>query len=381
MLGRLWLADFRNYETADFQPAPEGLTVIHGENGAGKTNLLEAIGYLAAMSSFRGVGNEALVRKGSERAVIRAEVEARGREALLELEIRAQGRDRALVNHQPLRRARDLLGVFRATVFSPDDVGLVKGGPAERRRYLDEILVSLHRRNEGLCAEVEKIVRQRNALLRQAGGGRPEAVLLSTLDVWDERYGEAGESMAAAREELVRMLEPEVAKFYDHVAGTSGEVAMAYRRSWDGQLADALRAARDQDLQRGVTTVGPHRDELALWLGWSDSRPDDRLTARAQASRGEQRCLALALRLGAHAVVVGTTGDRPVLLLDDVFSELDAHRNEALLALFSTGQALLTTTGAVPAGARPARTVEVRDGRVLPVPPMDGTGLAPAGAD
>lgn len=357
ILRRVWLVDFRNYETAELEPSGNGLTVIIGNNGDGKTNLLEAVDYLATLSSFRGVGADALVRQGCEQAVIRGEVENAGRTSVVEVELHAQGRDRVLVNHQPLRRARDLLGTFRTTVFSPDDLVLVKGGPAERRRYLDQTLAMLHPRNDALCSEVERVLRQRNSLLRQSAGRHLEPSLLSTLDVWDARLAQAGTALAAARQDLVLALEPEVGKAYDQLASTNGEASVFYQRSWQGTLSDALGAAREQDLRRGMTTVGPHRDELALGLG--TVRP-----ARSQASQGEQRCLALALRLAAHSLVRESTGSTPVLLLDDVFSELDAARSEALLAHLPTGQALLTTTGDIPSGARAERTVKVRAGRI-----------------
>ena len=354
---RLWLTDFRNYRSAELAPAPDGLTVVVGANGEGKTNLLEAIGYLATLSSFRGAPGEALVRHGCAQAVVRAEGERDGRTVLLEAEVHVVGRDRVLVNRQPLRRARDLLGALRATVFSPDDLALVKGGPGERRTYLDETLVAVHPRHDALRADVERILRQRGALLRQAGG-RLAPDVASTLDVWDAKLAEAGTALAEAREELVARLEPVVAKAYDQVAHTAAEVATRVARSWDGPLAEALAAARADDVRRGVTTLGPHRDELVLSIG--------ELPARTHASQGEQRSLALALRLGAHAVVTEAAGSAPVLLLDDVFSELDPERSEALVAHLPAGQAVLTTAGTLPSGAVAACTVRVAGGRILP---------------
>ena len=354
---RLWLTDFRNYEAAELAPAPEGLTVVVGANGEGKTNLLEAMGYLATLSSFRGAPAEALVRHGCSQAVVRAEGERDGRSVLLEAELHVAGRDRVLVNRQPLRRVRDLLGALRVTVFSPDDLALVKGGPGERRTYLDETLVAVHPRHDALRADVERILRQRGALLRQAGG-RLTPDVTSTLDVWDAKLAEAGTALADARDELVARLEPLVAKAYDQVAHTAAEVSLCTARSWEGPLADALAGARVDDVRRGVTTLGPHRDELVLSIGG--------LPARTHASQGEQRSLALALRLGAHAVVTEAAGSAPVLLLDDVFSELDLERSQALVAHLPAGQAVLTTAGVLPPGAVAACTVRVAGGRVLP---------------
>jgi DNA replication and repair protein RecF len=360
---RLWISDFRNYTAASLQPAPDGLTVIVGGNGQGKSNLLEAVGWLAALSSFRGAPAEALVRRGAEQAVVRAEGERDGRSLLLEAEINLGGRrDRVMVNRQPLKRARDLLGALRVTVFAPDDLVLVKGGPAERRRYLDELLVALHPRNDALQSDVERILRQRTTLLKQAGG-RLTAEVSATLDVWDAKLASAGAELAQARAQLVASLEPAVGKAYDQVAAGSlggvgaADVGVVYQQSWEGPLADALAAARADDVRRGVTTVGPHRDELGLSIG--------ALPARTHASQGEQRSLALALRLAGHGLVTEATGSAPVLLLDDVFSELDPERSAALVAHLPAGQAFLTTAGAVPEGIRAAAVVRVVDGRIV----------------
>jgi DNA replication and repair protein RecF len=355
-VARVWLSDFRNYASAELAPAP-GITAIVGSNGEGKTNLLEAIGYLATLSSFRGAPGEALVRAGCETAVVRAEVEVEGRTSLLEAELRAVGRDRVQVNRQPLKRARDLLGTIRVTVFSPDDLELVKGGPAERRRLLDDTLVACSPRHDATRSDLDRILRQRTTLLRQSGG-RLTPEVEATLDVWDAKLTEVGERLAEARAALVARLEPVVAKAYDDVASTAANVTLRYEAPWraDG-LAAALAAARADDLRRGVSTVGPHRDELGLTI--------DGLPARTHASQGEQRSLALALRLGAHAVVTDETGTPPVLLLDDVFSELDADRSHALLAHLPPGQALLTTAGVLPEGVTPELVVRVRDGRIV----------------
>jgi DNA replication and repair protein RecF len=353
---RVWLQDFRNYASAEFAPAPEGLTVIAGGNGQGKSNLLEAVAWLATLSSFRNAPDDALIRQGAPQAVVRAEGERDGRTLLVEAEINLGRRDRILVNRQPLRRARDLLGALRVTVFAPDDLSLVKGGPAERRRYLDDILVALHPRNDALRGDVERVVRQRTTLLKQAGG-RLSSEVEATLDVWDAKLAIAGEELAAAREELVSRLEPVLGKAYDQVASTAAEVGVEYVRSWPGALADALAAGRGDDVRRGVTSVGPHRDELALSVGG--------LPGRTHASQGEQRSLALALRLAGHSVVTEATDSSPILLLDDVFSELDPDRSEALLAHLPPGQALLTTAGPLPPQAQPALVVRVAAGAIV----------------
>ncbi|HUR78913.1 MAG TPA: DNA replication/repair protein RecF [Acidimicrobiales bacterium] len=363
-----WLAirDFRNYTQARLDLAAHGLTVVIGENGQGKTNLLEALGWLATLSSFRGVTNEALVRQGATNAYVRAEVERDGRTMLLEAEVPLRGAPRVLVNGNALRRSADLLGALRVSVFSPDDLALVKAGPTHRRQLLDDALVALAPRHAETIASVERVLKQRGALLRQAGGkATPEVV--STLDVWDAKLAEHGAALVTARRELVIRLEPMVAKAYATVATGAAAIGLRYAPSWADDSNDdnlderaalhaALTKARSDDLRRGVTTIGPHRDELDLHIG--------SLPARTHASQGEQRSLALALRLAIHDAVTETTGSPPILLLDDVFSELDPQRSSALVAALPAGQALLTTAGHLPEGASPAATVTIVDGRI-----------------
>jgi DNA replication and repair protein RecF len=352
----LWLADFRNYMAAELEPAA-GLTAIIGSNGEGKTNLLEAVGYLATLASFRGAPGEALVRAGAQLGVVRAEVERDARRSLIEAELRAVGRDRVLVNRQPLKRARDLLGTVRITVFSPDDLVLVKGGPAERRRLVDDTLVACAPRHDATRTDLDRILRQRTTLLKQAGG-RLSPEVAATLDVWDTKLAEVGEVLGQARAKLIERLEPVVAKAYDDVASAAAHVTLSYDAPWRaGGLAAALEAARADDVRRSVSTVGPHRDELVLTVNG--------LPARTHASQGEQRSLALALRLATHAVVTEITGSTPVLLLDDVFSELDPDRSAALLTHLPPGQALLTTAGPLPEAVRPELVVRVRGGTIV----------------
>lgn len=225
-LRRLWLTDYRSYASADVT-FDEGLTAVLGPNGQGKTNLLEAIGYLATLGSFRGAPNEALVRSGAERAIVRAEAVREGRELLLEAEIVANGRNRAQLNRQPLKRARDLLGALRVTVFSPDDLTLVKGSPGDRRGYLDETLVSLHPRYDQMRSDLDRVLRQRGALLKQAGGRLTPEVEL-TLDVFDAKLVAAGEALASARRKLVERMAPVLAAAYDDVAQQQAEVRAVY---------------------------------------------------------------------------------------------------------------------------------------------------------
>ncbi len=353
---RLWLTGFRNYEAADVVLGP-GLTAVVGDNGQGKTNLVEALAFLALVESFRGVPTDALVRQGSTSAVVRAEVvHGDGRELLIEAEI-AGGRTRVFVNRQRMVRSRDLLGAVRVTVFAPDDLVLVKGGPAERRRFLDDVVVSLQPNHDRLRRDVERILRQRTTLLKQAGGRLSDDVGF-TLDVWDAKLAEAGEALGRLRAGVVADLEPVVGKAYEQLSGAPAAVRLTYDPAWRRTgLGEALAASRIDDVRRAVTSVGPHRDDLEIELHG--------LPARTHASQGEQRSLALALRLGSHHAVADRVGDPPVLLLDDVLSELDPDRAAALLAHLPPGQVVITTAGPLPAAARPDRFVRVRGGSVV----------------
>ena len=356
-LDHLELVDFRVFGRAELEPAAEGATVLTGPNGAGKTTVLEAVAYLGTQRSFRGAPREAMVRGGCDRAVVRGTLHTGDGSVLVETEVTLAGRQRAQVNRQPARSRTALAEAVPVSVFSPGDLGLVQDGPARRRELLDEALRLVDRRAGGLVDEVERILRQRNALLRQVAGRLgPEGA--TTLDVWDARLAETGSELAEAREALAGELAPSVASSYAGLAPDDGptphaRVFVAYRRSFGGDLAAALRAARSEDVRRAVTSVGPHRDELELSI---DGRP-----ARSQASQGEQRSLALALRLAVHRLATDRRGTPPVLLLDDVFSELDPTRSRALVHELPSHQTLVTTAVPLPSGVEVARTVDVRE--------------------
>jgi len=358
-LRQLWLTDFRNHRSTTLT-LPPGLTVVTGANGQGKTNLLEAVAWLATLRSFRNATNEVLVGQGASVAVIRAELDDDGRRVLVEAAIERE-RTRVQVNRQRLRRARDALGHVKATVFTPDDLLVVKGGPSARRRLLDEVVVSVQPSHHELAGEVDRILRQRNVLLRQAGG-RLDAEAAATLEVWDAQLVDAGTRLAEGRIGALVALAPLVADRYAQLTAVEAGVELHYEAPWRATgLADALTGARRDELRRGVSLVGPHRDDLVVTL---DGRP-----ARTHTSQGEQRSLALALRLGAHALVVDRTDRVPLVLLDDVFSELDEARAEALVAILPQGQTLLTTaTAGVPAGTTVDLVLRVEGGQVSPVP-------------
>ena len=359
----LALTDFRCYEGVELKLAP-GTTVITGGNGEGKTSLLEAMSWSATGHSFRGVPDAALVRVGTEQAVVRIESELDGRPQLLEAEINAVGRNRLQVNRQRVSRLKALRDFLRVTVFAPDDLELVKGGPSGRRRYLDELLVAARPRYDAVRSDYEKVLRQRNALLRQ--GVRDESAR-TTLAVLDDQLVNAGAALTEGRLELVRDLGPAVDVAYATVAGETPTVSATYEAEWaEGPvvagadvaagLRDGLDANQRREIERGLTLVGPHRDDWRLHLG--------DLVARLHASQGEQRTLALALRLAGHRVVTGEIGAPPVLLLDDVFSELDDDRSEALVAGLPLGQTVVTTAGMLPGSVRADRRLRVDRGRI-----------------
>jgi DNA replication and repair protein RecF len=357
----LELVDFRSYArvVVELEPGP---CVFVGPNGVGKTNLVEALAYVASLSSHRVATDAPLVRFGASRAVVRCLVIHDGRELLIELSIEPGKANRARLGRANLTRARDVLGALRLVLFAPEDLALVRGDPAERRRFLDELLVARQPRFAGVRADYERVLKQRNALLRSSylarktGGTRGGD--LSTLDVWDTHLARHGAQLLAARIELTAALAPHVAKAYDAVSAGRSDARIAYSPSWteppvpeenlEQILAEALRTARPSEVERGVTLVGPHRDDLTLTLG--------DLPAKGYASHGESWSYALALRLAAYDLL-RADGIEPVLVLDDVFAELDAGRRERLAELVSGASQVLVTCAVdadVPAALRGA---------------------------
>ncbi len=357
VLRSIKIESFRNHSSTAIE-FDRGLTVISGDNGEGKTNLLEAIGWIATLGSFRGASTETMIGIGFDSAVIRVWLDVGGREQTIEAQLNRRGRNRILVNKQPLKKTRDLLGTIRVTVFSPDDLSIVKAGPGERRRFLDETLSSLQLRHYADRADLERVLKQRNTVLKQAAGRRSSEID-ATLDVWDTKMAQVAERVVRDRSDLVEHLSPAVEAIYQMMVDDSSNVQMEYRRSWNGGLANALELARDEDIKRRVTTVGPHRDDLDIWLNG--------LASRTHASQGEQRTIALALRLASQRVLSTATGDEPIVLLDDVFSELDEQRTRALMEQLPAVQTILTTaTGSIPEGAASSLHYVVHDGIVGP---------------
>ncbi|MGW4223901.1 DNA replication/repair protein RecF [Streptomyces bauhiniae] len=368
----LSLADFRSYARAEV-PLGSGVTAFVGPNGQGKTNLVEAVGYLATLGSHRVSADAPLVRMGAERAVVRAQVRQGERQQLVELELNPGRANRARINRSSQVRPRDVLGIVRTVLFAPEDLALIKGDPGERRRFLDELITARAPRMAGVRSDYERVLKQRNTLLKSAAlarrhGGR--SMDLSTLDVWDQHLARAGAELLAQRLDLIGVLQPLADKAYEQLAPGGGPVALEYkpsapgtahtREELAGQLLAALAEARKQEIERGVTLVGPHRDDLVLRLG--------RLPAKGYASHGESWSYALALRLASYDLL-RAEGNEPVLILDDVFAELDARRRERLAELVAPGEQVLVTAAVdddvphVLAGARYA----VSDGAVEPV--------------
>ena len=357
IIKRLELSQFRNYASTEIA-FDEGVTAIVGANGQGKTSLAEALGYLATLKSFRGVPTEAMIRTGANTAIIRADVAHEdGRIVLVEAELSRVGKSRTQVNRQKLTRSRDLLGVVRTTVFSPDDLDLIKGSPSLRRDFLDDALIALSAKYDVVCRDVDHIVRQRNALLKQAGG-RFTTDITTTLDVWDEKLAVRGDELGEARRGLIDRLAPRVQDAYEQLAESSLPIDLVYAPPWrEIGLASALALARGDDIRRSVTTIGPHRDDIDLYIKG--------LPARTHASQGEQRTLALSLRLAVHRCIAEEFRSSPVLILDDVLSELDPQRSAALLRYFPVGQVLITTAGLLPDVAHIERVIRIAGGEIV----------------
>ena len=389
----LTVIDFRSYTSADL-PLTPGVTTLIGLNGQGKTNLVEAAGYLATLGSHRVAGDAPLVRFGAQQAVIRGAVVRDGRETLIELEInsgRASARNRARLNRSPVPRPRDILGTLRTVLFAPEDLALVKGDPSERRRFLDELLVARQPRWAGVRADYDKVLKQRNALLKSAApvlrrgsrrahrsSTRSSTPLstdtvdkdvdaadsaLHTLDVWNSHLARVGAQLLYARLRLMRDLGPYLSSAYDEVSAAASDAHIAYRSSLREEMSGAiaagavpemeelhdellasLEAVRVNEIDRGISLVGPHRDDVVLTLG--------QLPAKGYASHGESWSFALGLRLAAYQLLRHDLGEDPVLILDDVFAELDSGRRERLATLIADCEQVLITAavaGDVPA--------------------------------
>ncbi|OBH15707.1 DNA replication/repair protein RecF [Mycobacterium sp. E3247] len=378
----LGLRDFRSWAHADLELEP-GRTVFVGSNGFGKTNLIEALWFSTTLGSHRVGTDTPLIRTGADRAVVSTIVVNEGRECAIDLEIAAGRANKARLNRSPVRSTREVIGVLRAVLFAPEDLALVRGDPAERRRYLDDLAAVRRPAVAAVRTDYEKVLRQRTALLKSASGirHRGDRSALDTLDVWDSRLAEYGAELMAARIDLVNQLAPEVEKAYQLLAPASRPASIAYRTSLgapaevdegansreflEAAMLSALAERRDAELERGMCLVGPHRDDLELWLG---EQP-----AKGFASHGESWSFAVALRLASYELL-RADGSEPVLLLDDVFAELDAARRQALATVAESAEQVLVTAAVaedIPAGWSARQVdIELRDddlGRVSAV--------------
>ncbi len=371
-LRRLAVTDFRSWEAAELDLEP-GVTVLVGPNGVGKTNLVEAAGYLATLGSHRVATDAPLIRRGAERAVVRGAVVHHGRELHVELEITAGRANRARRNGAPAK-PRDLLGILRTVLFAPEDLALVRGDPGERRRFLDDLLVTRYPRYAAVRGDYDRVLRQRSALLKTARAARAD---LSTLDVWDGHLARHGATLLAGRLELVAALAPHAVEAFAEVAPTSAPIALSYRSSvpalhegglpatprpeeLEPLLLDGLASVRRQEVERGVCLVGPHRDDLDLLLGEGP--------AKGYASHGESWAIALALRLASYRLLCADDVE-PVLILDDVFAELDARRRRALADVARRAEQVLITAAVdedVPDGLDGVRLAVSGDGVAAP---------------
>ena len=351
----LQLADFRSYPQVDVRLGA-GVTTFVGANGQGKTNLVEAVEFLSTLSSHRVSSEVPLVRFGAERAVVRARVQAGLddlRQLQLEIEITPGKANRAKLNRSPLRRSRELVGVLRTVVFSPEDLAIVKGDPSERRRFLDELVVTRWPRFAGVRADYDRVLKQRSTLLKslsgRSRGGSPPPEAASTLDVWDSHLAQAGGDLLAARLRTLTEVAPHVSKAYAGIAPANSEVTATYKSGLEltdqlsrDELTEAmltgLKERRSDEIQRGVCLVGPHRDDVTLTMG--------AMPAKGYASHGESWSLALALRLGSFQLLRGDAVE-PVLVLDDVFAELDSTRRERLAGSVGGAEQVLVTAAVV----------------------------------
>lgn len=350
----LELQDFRNYTSLKLELHP-GLTLLTGKNGSGKTNLIESVGFLARGGPLRNMPAEGLIRDGAETAVARGEFSSQQRSLLVEAQLpRPPKRLRLQVNRQPVARRSDLRSMMQITVFLPGHLSVVQGGPDGRREFLDEAAAATSSAAAEAQAEMLRILRQRNALLRRAKGILTSEDAMS-LDVWDEQFAAAAVACCDMRLAALEKIAGYVEAAYQQVAGERAGLEMSYEPSWVGDdFSQALAAARQSDLRRGLTTIGPHRDDLRLQL--------NDLPARTHASQGEQRTLALAMRLALHQLQTDTRRQVPLLLLDDVLSELDGQRSERLIQALPEGQAIVTSATPLPEVARPDETLLISEG-------------------
>lgn len=353
-LHELELRNFRLFEEFRFTPDPDAVTVLLSPNGTGKTSVLEAVYALATASSFRTSTASDMIKMNEHLAEVHGVLFQGERRVQVDLTLTRGPRNttkRMLVNGQRPRSRADLAEVLPITIFTPEGVDIVRQGPENRRAYLTHLLTDVDLSTGEVIERFSRILTQRNALLRMLQGERPTASQIEELEVWSSDFAAIGEEVVAIRQSTLNELGPLVTHFYQALADDDLRVGVHYEQSWSGGLLDSLRATLDDDRIRGHTGIGPHRDDIALTLDGRD--------ARRQASQGEQRSLALALRLAGHELVRASRGVEPLLLLDDVFSELDPLRSDRLLTLLPVGQTLVTTASPLPTAMSPAVIIDL----------------------
>jgi len=353
-LHELRLANFRLFRELSFKPDVEAITVLLSPNGTGKTTVLEAVYALATATSFRTGAASDLIRTGESASEVHGVLFQRERRVQVDLTLTRGVRNttkRMLVNGQRPKSRADVADVLPLTVFTPEGVDIVRQGAEHRRTFLTNLLTDVDLTTGDVIERFTRILSQRNALLRQLQGERPTSLQQGELDVWTIDFCRVSEELVALRTKLLDDVAPLISNYYHELAEDDSIITATYEQSWSGDLEQALRDSFDDDRFRGHTTIGPQRDDVALTLDGRDTR--------RQASQGEQRSLALAIRLAGHELVQNRRGVDPLLLLDDVFSELDPHRSDRLLNLLPTGQTLVTTASPLPAGMHPAAVIDL----------------------
>ncbi len=349
------LENFRNWVETLFIPSNDGITAIVGDNGQGKTNLLESVFYLCVGSSFRTSAKDVLVNFGSDQAILHGIINVKDRNIELDASISRTQKDRHLVNKKPPAKISDLRNEIPIVSFSPDDLQLVKGPPGNRRTLIDDFLIQTSKSSAVLIDEIDKILRHRSALYKSATFSDQQEIEWS-LDVWDEKLAVAGTELIRRRVAALARLEPLAQELYCKLSQKRDSLEISYASSFSGPLKDALLASRKDDLRRQVTSVGPHRDDIEVILG--------KMPARACASQGEQRTISYVIKAAMCRLLEEVARETPIVLLDDILSELDAIRSKSLLELIPDGQILLSAT-ALPEGVDTvAKVVSVNGGRL-----------------
>ena len=361
---RVRLTNFRNYKTADLELYP-GVNLLHGSNGQGKTNLVEAINFFGSLSSHRVAGLTPLIKQGEETAIISLELAHDERELLLEFELNSDSSNRARLNKSPVAKPKDILGYLNSVIFAPEDLDIVKRDPTNRRAFIDQLIIQFTPRMLGVYSDYERVLKQRNTLLKSARATGTKGSALSTLSAWDESLVSLGSEIIAARVSIAQKLEPGLITNYQAIAKSNNEPKMFIKSSIIGTAAidseesdsaeylaitdreqiaelfrETLERTRPKELERGITLVGPHRDDLVLILG--------SLPAKGYASHGESWSYALALRLASLGILKADSrlGD-PILILDDVFAELDSDRRAKLAELVLGNEQVIITAAVI----------------------------------